>query len=72
MFRYDVTNSFQEILDLDVSKGSSDAELERCVRQVLQHSVQTGRATFRNQLYGGMDPYGLSGAWIAEAFNTSQ
>ncbi|XP_028156365.1 glutamate decarboxylase 1-like isoform X2 [Ostrinia furnacalis] len=62
----------EEILDLDVTEGVNDQELESCVRQVLQHSVKTGRSTFRNQLYGGTDIYGLSGAWISEAFNTSQ
>ncbi|KAL4716255.1 hypothetical protein ACJJTC_004749 [Scirpophaga incertulas] len=65
-------HELEAILDLDVSKGCTDAELEKCVREVLQYSVKTDRATFKNQLYGGMDPYGLSGAWIAEAFNTSQ
>ncbi|KAL0818942.1 hypothetical protein ABMA28_008241 [Loxostege sticticalis] len=62
----------EEILDLDVTEGADDKKLEACVRQVLQHSVKTDRVTFRNQLYGGTDPYGLSGAWLAEAFNTSQ
>ncbi|XP_068619692.1 cysteine sulfinic acid decarboxylase-like [Battus philenor] len=62
----------EEILDLDVSKGVDDQELERCVRKVLQYSVKTNKATFRNQLYGATDPYGLSGSWVAEAFNTSQ
>lgn len=60
------------ILDLDVTKGVPDVELEACVRKVLQFSVKTNKATFRNQLYGGVDVYGLAGAWVAEAFNTSQ
>ncbi|XP_072933330.1 glutamate decarboxylase 1 [Epargyreus clarus] len=58
--------------DLDITKGVNDSDLERCVRQVLKYSVKTNKATFRNQLFGATDPYGLSGAWIAEAFNTSQ
>ncbi|XP_026332035.1 cysteine sulfinic acid decarboxylase-like [Hyposmocoma kahamanoa] len=62
----------EKILDLDVTKGVSDEKLEVCVRQILQFSVKTNKATFRNQLYGALDPYGLAGAWVAEAFNTSQ
>ncbi|KAG6448121.1 acidic amino acid decarboxylase GADL1 [Manduca sexta] len=62
----------ERILDLDISEGVTDQELEECVRQVLKYSVKTNKAVFRNQLYSDTDPYGLSGAWIAEAFNTSQ
>ncbi|CAH2229192.1 jg1860 [Pararge aegeria aegeria] len=65
---------YEEILreDLDISKQLNDSQLEKAVRKVLQYSVKTNKPTFRNQLYGGMDPYGLAGAWVAEAFNTSQ
>ncbi|XP_053615889.1 acidic amino acid decarboxylase GADL1 [Plodia interpunctella] len=62
----------EKLVDLDITQGVSDGELEICVRTVLQYSVKTDKPTFRNQLYGACDPYGLSGAWIAEAFNTSQ
>ncbi|XP_026735528.1 cysteine sulfinic acid decarboxylase-like [Trichoplusia ni] len=60
------------ILDLDVTEGVNDKRLEQCVRDVLQYSVKTHKATFRNQLFCGTDPYGLAGAWITEACNTSQ
>ncbi|XP_013139758.1 PREDICTED: cysteine sulfinic acid decarboxylase [Papilio polytes] len=62
----------EKILDLNVSDGVDDKELERSVRQVLHYSVNTNKHSFRNQLYGATDPYGLCGAWIAESFNTSQ
>ncbi|KAI5644899.1 pyridoxal-dependent decarboxylase conserved domain-containing protein [Phthorimaea operculella] len=62
----------QKILDLEVTDGCNDKELEKVIRQVLAYSVKTNKPTFRNQLYGGTDPYGLAGAWITEAFNTSQ
>ncbi|CAK1545543.1 unnamed protein product [Leptosia nina] len=58
--------------DIDISEPVSDQDLEQSVRKVLHYSVKTNKSTFRNQLYGGTDPYGLAGAWIAEAFNTSQ
>ncbi|CAH0731826.1 unnamed protein product, partial [Brenthis ino] len=64
----------EEVLseELDMSRRVNDSELEQIVRKVLQYSVKTNKTTFRNQLYGAPDPYGLAGAWIAEAFNTSQ
>ncbi|CAH2095403.1 unnamed protein product [Euphydryas editha] len=64
----------EEILrdDLDISQPVSDCELERSVRKMLQYSVKTNKAIFRNQLYGCPDHYGLAGSWIIEAFNTSQ
>ncbi|VVD03709.1 unnamed protein product [Leptidea sinapis] len=71
-FKY--PEELQEILrnDLDISEPVSNEELEKSVRKILQYSVKTNKHTFRNQLYGATDPYGLAGAWIAEAFNTSQ
>lgn len=64
----------QEILkeDLDISNAVDNNTLEQSVRKILQYSVKTNKVTFRNQLYGGPDPYGLAGTWISEAFNTSQ
>lgn len=63
---------YRKIMDLDVTKCVNDKELEQCVREILHYSVKTHKATFRNQLFCAMDPYGLAGAWITEAFNTSQ
>ncbi|XP_022114789.2 cysteine sulfinic acid decarboxylase [Pieris rapae] len=64
----------EEILkdDISISDPVSDHQLEESVRKVLHYSVKTNKPTFKNQLYGGTDPYGLAGTWIAEAFNTSQ
>lgn len=62
----------KDILDLDVTEGTPDKELEECVRQVVKYSVKTNQPMFRNQLDGGTDPYGLAASFVAEAFNTSQ
>lgn len=69
-----IINFLQVILKdiLEISEPVNDRDLEKSVRKVLQYSVKTNKPTFRNQLYGGTDPYGLAGTWIAEAFNTSQ
>ncbi|KAJ0172181.1 hypothetical protein K1T71_012154 [Dendrolimus kikuchii] len=72
LIRFKHPKELEEILDLDISKGVDDVQLDKCVKQILEYSVKTHKPTFKNQLYGGTDPYGLSGAWIAEAFNTSQ
>ncbi|XP_052754149.1 glutamate decarboxylase 1-like [Galleria mellonella] len=72
LIRFKHPKDLEAILDLDVTIGVDDEKLEQCVREVLKYSVKTDKSIFRNQLYGGTDPYGLSGAWIAEAFNTSQ
>ncbi|KOB77178.1 putative Cysteine sulfinic acid decarboxylase [Operophtera brumata] len=53
-------------------QGVNDTELEKCIRKILEYSVKTNKAIFKNQLFGCTDPYGLAGAWISEAFNTGQ
>ncbi|XP_059051634.1 cysteine sulfinic acid decarboxylase [Achroia grisella] len=72
LIRFKHPKELETILDLDVATGVDDDKLEKCVREVLKYTVKTEKSTFRNQLYGGTDPYGLAGAWISEAFNTSQ
>lgn len=34
--------------------------------------MKTSHPHFYNQLYGGVDLYGLAGSWITEAMNTNQ
>ncbi|GBP26637.1 Glutamate decarboxylase 1 [Eumeta japonica] len=72
LVRFVHPKQLKEILNLDVTKGVNDKELEECISQVLEYCVKTNKGTFRNQLDGGVDPNGLAGAWLAEAFNTSQ
>uniref|UniRef100_A0A182TAP6 Glutamate decarboxylase n=1 Tax=Anopheles maculatus TaxID=74869 RepID=A0A182TAP6_9DIPT len=57
---------------MDEQTPCSASAVERIVRQVLQYSVRTGHNHFHNQLFAGVDPYGLTGSWITEALNTSQ
>ncbi|XP_037072231.1 cysteine sulfinic acid decarboxylase-like [Pollicipes pollicipes] len=47
------------------------ALLQLC-RQVASYSVRTSDFRFRNQLYGGVDQYGLAGALLTECLNTNQ
>uniref|UniRef100_A0A8D9B1X8 Cysteine sulfinic acid decarboxylase n=1 Tax=Cacopsylla melanoneura TaxID=428564 RepID=A0A8D9B1X8_9HEMI len=64
----------KKILDLSLDNEGTgdDAFLIQLCRQVIHFSVKTGHRHFLNQLYGGLDPYGLAGAWISEALNTNQ
>ncbi|XP_058169414.1 cysteine sulfinic acid decarboxylase [Anopheles ziemanni] len=57
---------------MDDPTPSSADTIERIIRQVLHYSVRTGHRHFHNQLFAGVDPYGLTGSWITEALNTSQ
>uniref|UniRef100_A0A182NFF7 Glutamate decarboxylase n=1 Tax=Anopheles dirus TaxID=7168 RepID=A0A182NFF7_9DIPT len=57
---------------MDEQTPSSAATVERIIRQVLYYSVRTGHHHFHNQLFAGVDSYGLAGSWITEALNTSQ
>lgn len=50
----------------------STEELLNLCRDVIRHSVKTRHTHFRNQLYGGVDLYGLGATWISEALNTNQ
>ncbi|XP_052122311.1 cysteine sulfinic acid decarboxylase [Frankliniella occidentalis] len=71
--------SFQhpDKLQAQLRLGLGDAvadedELLALVREVARASVRTGHRHFYNQLYGGADPFGVAGAWVTEALNTSQ
>lgn len=52
--------------------ASTPDEIEAAIRYIARYSVKTSNPNFHNQLYGGVDAYGLAGAWLTEAFNTSQ
>ncbi|CAO1401631.1 unnamed protein product [Diamesa tonsa] len=54
------------------TNSASDEEIERFCHEVVQHSLQTTNINFHNQLFGGVDFYGLAASWITEALNTSQ
>ncbi|XP_011497415.1 PREDICTED: cysteine sulfinic acid decarboxylase-like [Ceratosolen solmsi marchali] len=52
--------------------GANQEEIHQIVRQIVQYSVRTFSPHFHNQLFAGIDVYGLAGAWLTEALNTSQ
>ena len=38
---------------------------------MVQYSVKTCHPYFYNQLYHGVDEYGLAGSWLSDALNTN-
>lgn len=60
-----------EQLFRDFGQPVSKDDLETVIQDVVKYSVKTGHPLFLNQLYAGVDPYGLAGAWLTEALNTN-
>lgn len=49
-----------------------DDEVEDLCRDIIKLSVKTNNRNFHNQLFGGLDFYGLGAEWITSALHTSQ
>ncbi|XP_044733622.1 glutamate decarboxylase 1 [Chrysoperla carnea] len=66
-------NELQKTINITLNDQClNDEQFEKILSDVLKYSVKTAHPYFFNQLYGGTDCYGLAGAWITEALNTSQ
>ncbi|XP_064614729.1 cysteine sulfinic acid decarboxylase-like [Liolophura sinensis] len=63
----------ESLVDLRLEdKPVGDVQLLDMCRKVIKYSVKSGHQNFYNQLFGGFNMYGLGGAWLTEALNTSQ
>lgn len=51
--------------------GDSHEDLLELLKKTIKHSVKTGHPYFVNQLFSGVDPYGLVGQWLTDALNPS-
>ncbi|XP_018570715.1 cysteine sulfinic acid decarboxylase-like [Anoplophora glabripennis] len=51
--------------------GESQEKLISLLRNSIKFSVKTGHPYFINQLYSGLDPYGLAGQWLTDSLNAS-
>ncbi|KAK6632509.1 hypothetical protein RUM43_013276 [Polyplax serrata] len=51
--------------------GESETKLVEYVSNIIKCSVKTGHPYFVNQLFSGVDPYGLIGQWLTDALNPS-
>lgn len=50
----------------------NDEEIEKLCQEVIKGSIKTNNQNFHNQLFGGLDIYGLGAEWITSALNTGQ
>eukprot|EP00095_Tigriopus_kingsejongensis_P002618 snap_masked-scaffold1459_size40432-processed-gene-0.1 protein:Tk02618 transcript:snap_masked-scaffold1459_size40432-processed-gene-0.1-mRNA-1 annotation:"isoform cra_a" len=62
----------EQRLDLVIGKKGTDLDiLEDICAQAAKYSVKTCSANFYNQLYHGVDEFGLAGSWLSDALNTN-
>ncbi|XP_040583146.1 acidic amino acid decarboxylase GADL1 [Lepeophtheirus salmonis] len=57
-------------LDID-AQSVSENELKEICEKVIDFSIKTNHPYFLNQLYHGVDKYGLAGSWLSDALNTN-
>nr|XP_034177857.1 cysteine sulfinic acid decarboxylase-like [Osmia lignaria]XP_034177858.1 cysteine sulfinic acid decarboxylase-like [Osmia lignaria] len=55
---------------LEEEPRSQDSLLQIAI-QVFKYSAKTGHPYFMNQLFSGLDPYGLAGQWLTDVLNSS-
>ncbi|XP_034940608.1 cysteine sulfinic acid decarboxylase [Chelonus insularis] len=66
-------NELQKKIEVNlVDDGATDEEIKTAIRKIVKFSVKTSSPHFHNQLYAGVDRYGLAGSFITESLNTSQ
>ncbi|KAF2881098.1 hypothetical protein ILUMI_25080 [Ignelater luminosus] len=51
--------------------GVTQEKLLTLIKNTIKFSVKTGHRYFVNQLFSGLDPYGLAGQWLTDALNAS-
>ncbi|KAK9917530.1 hypothetical protein WJX75_005371 [Coccomyxa subellipsoidea] len=55
----------------DGEKPATEEQLLAAIRVALEFSTRTSHPLFFNQLYGGPEPVGIAGEWLAVATNTN-
>lgn len=56
----------------NVDPIEDDSQIVKLCEGVVKFSVKTNNQNFHNQLFGGLDFYGLGAEWITSALNSSQ
>ncbi|XP_076759189.1 cysteine sulfinic acid decarboxylase [Xylocopa sonorina] len=73
LIRFVHPEELQKRLSIELTEEpASEEEIETAIRQTIRYSVKTSSPHFHNQLYAGVDEYGLAGSWLTDVFNTSQ
>ncbi|XP_044746900.1 cysteine sulfinic acid decarboxylase-like [Coccinella septempunctata] len=69
---WQMPESLKEKFDFSLGQsGESHEKLLSLLKQTIKYSVKTGHPYFINQLFSGLDPYGLAGQWLTDALNAS-
>ncbi|KAK3083974.1 hypothetical protein FSP39_006153 [Pinctada imbricata] len=61
----------EKLIDMDLGRKTNDSEILDLSKDIIKYSVRTGHPRFFNQLFGGLDEYGMGGAWLTETLNAS-
>lgn len=56
----------------NIETQHDDDKIEKLCRDVIKFSVKTNNRNCHNQLFGGLNFYGLGAEWMTSALNTSQ
>ncbi|GAV03370.1 hypothetical protein RvY_13801 [Ramazzottius varieornatus] len=69
---FNMPDKLMKIFTLELGeKGAADDELVPICQSIVDLSLHAGHPAFYNQLWGGLDEYGLLSAWMVEALHTS-
>ncbi|CAL8081098.1 unnamed protein product [Orchesella dallaii] len=71
--RFKLPENLEKILHLKLGKTpvKTQEDLLDLLKEVMRYSVKTGHPYFINQLFSGLDPYGICAEWVASALNSS-
>ncbi|CAG7725611.1 unnamed protein product [Allacma fusca] len=71
--KFKLPKDLKETLDFEVGQSpvNNHQELVDLMEKICSLSVKTGHPYFVNQLFSGLDPYGLAGEFVASSLNSS-
>ena len=73
VLRFVYPEELQKRLSIELTEEpANNVEIEKAIRETIRYSVKTFSPSFHNQLYAGVDDYGLIGSWLTDYLNTSQ
>ncbi|XP_076651494.1 cysteine sulfinic acid decarboxylase [Halictus rubicundus] len=71
--RFVQPEELRNLMSIDLTEEpASEEDIETAMRETIRYSARTFSPHFHNQLYAGIDEYGLAGSWLTDVFNTSQ
>ncbi|KAG9434168.1 cysteine sulfinic acid decarboxylase [Apis mellifera carnica] len=72
VLRWREPNHLQNIINFNLQEQPHNQDdLLEIATKVFKYSVKTGHPYFMNQLFSGLDPYGLVGQWLTDILNSS-